>query len=104
VIFVGYASMVALGLLPLAAVARMTGVDDERTFLLPGMYALVVGLVIGVAVCALVGRALGLLGTQDIGVYAERHRHEVGATAVARRRSSTSRIRSTAAAPFVRLG
>lgn len=98
--------MLILGLLPLAAVARMMGVADERTFFLPTPYALVVALVVGIAVCALVGRALGLLGTKDIGAYAERHGEESGATAAARRRShpSRTRIRSTAAAPFARLG
>lgn len=99
--------MLMLGLLPLAAAARMMGVADERTFFLPTTYALVAGFVIGVAVCALVGRALGLLGTQDIGTYAARHRQESEAAAAARRRhrpSRPSRIRSTAAAPFARLG
>lgn len=99
--------MLMLGLLPLAAVARMMGVSDERTFFLPTTYALVVAMVIGIAVCALVGRALGLLGTQDIGTYAQRHRQESDAAAAARRRhrpARPSRIRSTAAAPFARLG
>ncbi|MGE3961274.1 MAG: hypothetical protein AB7F65_06280 [Dehalococcoidia bacterium] len=96
--------MVGLGLLPLAALARAFGVAEEHTFLLPTQYALIVGLVIGVAVCGIIGRSVGLLGAQDIGTYAHRHRVESGeaATAARRTRPSRSRIRSTAAAPFVR--
>jgi len=107
VILLGYASMVMLGLLPLAAFAQLAGVADERPFYLPTTYALTLGLALGIAVCTLVGRALGLLRAEDIGTYTARHQHEVGAAAATRRRAARprpSRIRSTAAAPFVRFG
>ena len=58
--------MVGLGLLPLAALARFFGVSDEQTFLMPTPYALIVGFVIGAAVCGIIGRSMGLLGTQDM--------------------------------------
>lgn len=93
-----------LGLLPLAAFAQFAGVADDRPFFLPIAYALVVGFAIGLLVCTLVGRALGLLATDDITRYTARHRQDVDGTAAARRRLRPrhSRIRSTAAAPFVR--
>lgn len=106
VILLGYASMVMLGLLPLAAVARLMGVESEQTFYLPTTYALIVGAVIGIATCAIIGRVLGLLGSSDISAYAERYAQEAAASAAARRRprvSSRSRLRGTAAAtPFAR--
>ena len=104
VILLGYASIVMLGLLPLAAFARLTGVADDRVFFLPTSYALVVGFAIGLVVCTLVGRALGLLATDDITRYTAQHRQDVGGAAAARRRlrPRQGRIRSTAAAPFVR--
>lgn len=103
-IVLGYAAMTALGLLPLAALARMTGVADERTFLFPTFYAVFIGLAIGFAVCAVIGRILGVVGAQEIGTYSERYKSEVGSAAAARRRMrpAHSRIRSTAAAPFTR--
>ena len=69
-----------------------------------GRSALVVGFAIGLVVCTLVGRALGLLATDDITRYTARHRQDVGGAAAARRRlrPRQGRIRSTAAAPFVR--
>ena len=96
--------MVGLGLLPLAALARFFGVSDEQTFLMPTPYALIVGFVIGAAVCGIIGRSMGLRGTQDISMYADRHRAEPGEAAAARRpqRPMRGRIRSTASAPFVR--
>jgi hypothetical protein len=99
--------MVILGLLPLAAFAQFAGVATERPFYLPTTFALILGFALGIAVCTLVGRALGLLSTGDIGTYTARHQHEVSATAAARRRGAPprhSRIRSTAAAPFARFG
>ncbi len=99
--------MVMLGLLPLAAFAQMTRVAADRPLYFPTTYALILGFAVGFAVCTIVGRALGLLESQEIGTYATRHRHEVGAAAAASRRSVRarhSRIRSTAAAPFARFG
>lgn len=95
--------MVLLGLLPLAAVARVTGVEAEHTFLLPTLYALAVGLVIGMVACAILGRTLGLLTSNEIGTYAERHRQEAGAAAAARRRGRPQRSRIRAGAATVPL-
>ncbi len=96
--------MVVLGMLPLAAFARVLGVSDERAFLVPTPYALILGLVIGAAVCGIIGRSMGLLGTQDISTYTERHHLESSKAAAARRRGRPmrGRIRSSAAAPLVR--
>ncbi len=107
VILLGYASMVMLGLMPLAAFAQLAGVADERPFYLPTTYALILGFALGIVVCTLVGRALGLLRSDDIGTYTARHQDEVGAAAAMRRRAARPRhsaIRSTAAAPFTRFG
>ncbi len=103
-ILLGYASIVMLGLLPLAALAQLVGVADERPLFLPITYALILGFAIGLFVCTVVGRALGLLETQEISAYTVRHRQDVGGAAAARRRLRPrhSRIRSTAAAPFAR--
>ena len=93
-----------LGLLPLAAFAQFAGVASDRPFFLPTSYALILGFAIGVVVCTLVGRALGLLATDDISRYTAQHRQDVGGAAAARRRLRPrhSRIRSTAAAPLAR--
>lgn len=93
-----------LGLLPLAAFARFAGVAADRPFFLPAGYALLLGFAIGLVVCTLVGRALGLLATDDISRYTAQHRQDVSGAAAARRRLRPrhSRIRSTAAAPFAR--
>lgn len=86
--------MVGLGLLPLVALARMLGVEDDRALLLPAPYALLVALAIGVAACAIVGRATGLLVTRVIGTYEDRYRLEVrGAATAARRHGRTTRRR-----------
>ena len=91
-IILGYASILMLGLLPLAAFAQFAGVASDRPFFLPTSYALILG-------CA-----LGLLATDDISRYTAQHRQDVGGAAAARRRLRPrhSRIRSTAAAPLAR--
>lgn len=103
-VLLGYLSMVVLGLLPLAALARATGTSADRVFLIDTPYALILGFVIGLAACAILGRVLGLLTPQELGIYAERHRVESASAAATRRRHrpASRRIRSTAAAPFAR--
>ncbi|MEX1023419.1 MAG: hypothetical protein WD058_09760 [Dehalococcoidia bacterium] len=70
-ILLGYAAMVAIGLLPLAAVARMTGVEGERAFFLPVGWALVLAFLLGLGACLAVGRVLGLLRFEDMRSYQE---------------------------------
>ena len=103
-ILLGYASMMMLGLLPLVAVARMLGTADEHVLLLPVPYALLTGLTIGTVTCLVVGQLLGLLAFESLHSY-EGQRRTVAETGAARRRRRAGkggRIRSTAAAPFVR--
>jgi hypothetical protein len=71
-IILGYLAMLMLGLLPLAAFARMAGVEAERTFFLPTEFALVVAFLIGVGVCLGVGRVLGVLRFAHLDSYEQR--------------------------------
>ncbi|MCK9486304.1 MAG: hypothetical protein M0R73_06320 [Dehalococcoidia bacterium] len=87
VILLGYIAMIGLGLLPLAAVARATGVDAERMFFLPTTAALTVAFVIGLAVCLVVGRVLGVLRFEHLHSYEDRRvRQKESGTARRRRR------------------
>lgn len=90
VVILGYAAMVMLGLLPLAAVARLTGVEAQRAFFLPTEIALVVAFVTGVGVCLAVGRGLGLLELRGLTAY-EEHVERFGETVSARRRRQRRR-------------
>ncbi len=85
-LILGYVAMVALGLLPLAAVARALDVDAERTFFLPTGFALAVAFVIGFAVCLLVGRVLGVLRFEHLHSYEERRAFRGESDTVRRRR------------------
>ena len=99
--------MVMLGLLLLSALAEFAGVAGARSFYLPTIHALILGFPLGVVVCTVVGRALGLRGTDGIGTNKAPHQHEVGATAASRRRAARprhSRGRSTVAAPVACFG
>lgn len=71
-ILIGYAAMVVMGLLPLMGAAEFLGVAEEHRFLLPTPWAVATGFAIGFAFSYLLGRALGLVGSTDIGTYEER--------------------------------
>lgn len=92
-IYLGYAAMVGLGLLPLAAFAQIFGVQAERTFWLPTPVALVVAFVLGLSVCLFVGRVLGLLHFRQLNSYEERRTAEAESEATRRRRRRTTRVR-----------
>lgn len=72
-IILGYMAMLFLGLLPLAAAARLAGVEGERAFFLPTEVALMVALLIGMAICLGVGRVLGVLQFEEIHSYEQRN-------------------------------
>lgn len=71
-ILVGYLAMVLMGMLPLMGLAQFLGVAEEQRFLLPVPWAIATGFVIGFAFSYLLGRALGLVGSSEIGTYEER--------------------------------
>jgi hypothetical protein len=81
-IIIGYLAMLFLGLLPLAAVARMTGVEAERVFFLPTEVALMVGFVIGATACLGVGRVLGLLQFGELDSYQQRNQSRPATDAI----------------------
>lgn len=68
----GHLAMLALGLVILAAVARLMGVEGERTFLLPAPLALAAAFAIGFAACFGVALVLGLLDTRQLEAYEAR--------------------------------
>jgi len=72
-IILGYLAMLFLGLLPLAAMARLAGVEEERVFFLPTEIALIVGFMIGASICLGVGRVLGVLQFSELDSYQQRH-------------------------------
>jgi len=72
VIFLGYGAMVLLGLLPLAGLARYTGVEAERVFYFDLPVALALGLVMGALMCLALGRMLGLFAVDNVGLYEAR--------------------------------
>jgi len=93
-VILGYAAMLMLGLLPLAVVARLTGVEAQRAFFLPTEVALVVAFVTGVGVCLAVGRGLGLLDLRGLTTY-EEHVERFGESVAARRRRQRRRDADT---------
>jgi hypothetical protein len=99
VIVLGYAAMVFLGLLPLAGLARYTGVEAERVFFFDTPVALALALVIGAVACIALGRGLGLLTVDSVGAYEQRRVAAMGSARVRRRTRVTPpvTIRSTAA-------
>lgn len=64
--------MVLMGMLPLMGLAQFLGVSEEQRFLLPTPWAIATGFAIGFAFSYLLGRALGLVGSTEIGTYEER--------------------------------
>lgn len=92
-IYLGYAAMLGIGLLPLAAFARLAGVEADRTFFLPTPIALVVAFVMGMALCLFLGRVLGLLHFEQLHSYEERRVTEAETAAERRRRERSRRVR-----------
>lgn len=89
-IILGYLAMLFLGLLPLAAFARMAGVEAERTFFLPTEIAMMVAFLIGASVCLGVGRVLGVLRFEELHSYQLRNQARPATDAI---RSSRRRHR-----------
>jgi hypothetical protein len=83
-IIIGYLAMLFLGLLPLAAVARIAGVESDRVFFFPAEFALIVAFLVGASTCMGVGRVLGVLQFGELNSYQQRNQA----------RSTTDAIRS----------
>lgn len=93
VIALGYLAMIGIGLLPLAAFARLAGIEAERTFLLPTPIALLVAFALGLAACLALGHVLGLLRFEHIHSYESRRQAEAEEAARTARSRRMARVR-----------